>query len=348
MSESNLVFPSGRNVKRVKQDAKRLKKQRGILLNEALNLLATENGIDKPWDKAIEQLKEQSKQPPSHLLDLVLESQRYFRPSGQFLDSLRELTPNYGQAEHASITLDFRDTPEHVFSAFNQHPVYVQCLEMLRKIEDFEIAVIAPNRSFKEPLRPDWNLRVSYDGFTNTGNTLHRDIWQNHLADWLMSFSGSGRLHVMQRLDTPQTSTLHLQHLSDMHSDKTRRLRDLANDLESDADRCLFYCLVAGEVDLRSFNWKQVDLSAVTRTAHEQHYESSKAVYERVGDDSETVAVSYHSLAGAESLSCHIAQLTLRAIREVSYSYDIDHQQVNLKLVDILPEESAPIFGLMR
>lgn len=50
-------FPSGRPVSAVRKDAKRRKKEDGIPLHQALDLLAQENGINKPWAEAIASLE---------------------------------------------------------------------------------------------------------------------------------------------------------------------------------------------------------------------------------------------------------------------------------------------------
>ena len=55
-------FPSGRNINRCKQDAKTLvKKSKNtdtpIKLATALDIVAKENGIDKPWNEALDMLR---------------------------------------------------------------------------------------------------------------------------------------------------------------------------------------------------------------------------------------------------------------------------------------------------
>ncbi len=57
-NSNNLKFPNGRPVKKVKQDAKALKKQLGITLTEALHKCAIQNGIDLPWREALRTLKQ--------------------------------------------------------------------------------------------------------------------------------------------------------------------------------------------------------------------------------------------------------------------------------------------------
>ena len=52
MSKEYLRFPSGRTVKKIKQDAKKVKVDFANN-TEALNYLAKKNGVDLPWDKAI-------------------------------------------------------------------------------------------------------------------------------------------------------------------------------------------------------------------------------------------------------------------------------------------------------
>lgn len=60
-STDTLKFPSGRTVKRCKEDAKAMRKaSKGtsnyISYNQALNIVATENGMRLPWDKALQTL----------------------------------------------------------------------------------------------------------------------------------------------------------------------------------------------------------------------------------------------------------------------------------------------------
>jgi len=53
MSKDQLRFPSGRSVRKIKQDVKKVKPNFSNN-TEALNALAKQHGIDMPWDKAIE------------------------------------------------------------------------------------------------------------------------------------------------------------------------------------------------------------------------------------------------------------------------------------------------------
>ncbi|MEZ8293445.1 hypothetical protein AB6D11_06280 [Vibrio splendidus] len=52
----NLKFPSGRTVRRLKQDAKTLKREKNITLGQALNIVASENGLDMSWRSALKNL----------------------------------------------------------------------------------------------------------------------------------------------------------------------------------------------------------------------------------------------------------------------------------------------------
>lgn len=56
-SNDHLTFPSGRTIKRCKEDAKTLRKSsKGtdnyVSYNRALDIIAVQNGLDMPWDKA--------------------------------------------------------------------------------------------------------------------------------------------------------------------------------------------------------------------------------------------------------------------------------------------------------
>lgn len=62
MNTDTLSFPSGRTVQRCRQDAKTLVQNSKtsdvpIPLNAALDKIASENGINQPWSKALQQLK---------------------------------------------------------------------------------------------------------------------------------------------------------------------------------------------------------------------------------------------------------------------------------------------------
>lgn len=54
--DSHLKFPSGRSVRRLREDAKALARERGIPVPKALDELAAKNGIAKPWDEALRML----------------------------------------------------------------------------------------------------------------------------------------------------------------------------------------------------------------------------------------------------------------------------------------------------
>lgn len=68
-----LKFPSNRTVKRCKEDAKAIRKgSKGtsnyISYNQALNIVAAQNGINLPWDRAIQVLMTRNK-PDSELFN---------------------------------------------------------------------------------------------------------------------------------------------------------------------------------------------------------------------------------------------------------------------------------------
>lgn len=52
----DLCFPSGNKVRQVKKDARRLCKQYGLKHSHALDQLARDNGIDKFWHQALQEL----------------------------------------------------------------------------------------------------------------------------------------------------------------------------------------------------------------------------------------------------------------------------------------------------
>lgn len=81
MQTRTISFPSGRTVDRCRQDAKKLVKNSKqsnspIALNTALDMMASDNGIDLPWSKALEQLNSVNIKKPkiaqTHLLGHAL------------------------------------------------------------------------------------------------------------------------------------------------------------------------------------------------------------------------------------------------------------------------------------
>lgn len=54
----HLQFPSGTKISQARKDAKKYKRKYNCTQNQALNFIATQNGIDLPWDKAVKVLKE--------------------------------------------------------------------------------------------------------------------------------------------------------------------------------------------------------------------------------------------------------------------------------------------------
>ena len=91
-STESLRFPSGRTIKQVRIDAKRLKKIKRIKYSEALNLCSRENGINADWNKAVQNILQSSSQSlinehhihhPTHNIDIQ-----------SFLPSILELRSN--------------------------------------------------------------------------------------------------------------------------------------------------------------------------------------------------------------------------------------------------------------
>ncbi len=50
-------FPTGKSVDQAKKDAKRLSKEKGIRLSDALNRIASENSMECPWNEAMHKLR---------------------------------------------------------------------------------------------------------------------------------------------------------------------------------------------------------------------------------------------------------------------------------------------------
>ncbi|WP_299022201.1 glyoxalase superfamily protein [uncultured Photobacterium sp.] len=72
----HLLFPSGRNVKSCRADAKKLKaaaKAKGEKLSysKALDLIAVQNGVNLSWHKAIAQIKAEASSPSLPLVEIV-------------------------------------------------------------------------------------------------------------------------------------------------------------------------------------------------------------------------------------------------------------------------------------
>ncbi|MCP5316223.1 MAG: hypothetical protein H6955_21890 [Chromatiaceae bacterium] len=62
-AQNTLKFPSGRSVKRLKQDARALSKAENIPLHAALDVVAQQNGMSSGWANALRQLKPQRARP---------------------------------------------------------------------------------------------------------------------------------------------------------------------------------------------------------------------------------------------------------------------------------------------
>lgn len=62
-AQNTLKFPSGRSVKRLKQDAKALSKAENIPLHAALDIVAQQNGMSSGWVNALRQLEPQRTRP---------------------------------------------------------------------------------------------------------------------------------------------------------------------------------------------------------------------------------------------------------------------------------------------
>ncbi|PCI31224.1 hypothetical protein COB52_00045 [Candidatus Kaiserbacteria bacterium] len=59
LNTNNLIFPTGISAKRLKSEAKKLKKTTGLSHTQALTKVAKENGPYRNWDDAIRQLTKQ-------------------------------------------------------------------------------------------------------------------------------------------------------------------------------------------------------------------------------------------------------------------------------------------------
>ncbi|HCM0780003.1 TPA: hypothetical protein N2777_001637 [Vibrio parahaemolyticus] len=97
----SLKFPSGRTVKRCKDDAKKLRKQSKtsgeyLSYNKALNQVASDNGINMLWDKAIDHLKKQSEQASTDPAFDWLKGQILSRQSNHKKETLSRFTANNG------------------------------------------------------------------------------------------------------------------------------------------------------------------------------------------------------------------------------------------------------------
>lgn len=78
----DLKFPNGRPVQKVRKDAKRLKKELSLTMTEALNRCARINGIDLPWDQAMNELHKRF--IGLSFIEEELKLQEQFRPSDDF------------------------------------------------------------------------------------------------------------------------------------------------------------------------------------------------------------------------------------------------------------------------
>lgn len=68
-------FPSGKSVRRVRKDAKKLAKESGISPHEALDLCAKNNGLDGGWAKALSYIIEVGMRQPTRVEPQVRKEQ---------------------------------------------------------------------------------------------------------------------------------------------------------------------------------------------------------------------------------------------------------------------------------
>jgi len=254
MSTTNhLKYPSGRSVQQVKKDAKRLKKSRNITLTDALNSCAKDNGIDLPWDKAIQELKKRALFAVIHEENLAL--QQRFMPSKEYLALIKRAASYPPKQSNAFLFLDLSALPVHVHQTLLVHPIYLQFIERFMQFTDFDLLVKQPHKAFSN--RDDsWYLFASFDGYSGEGDKPFVDTWLE-FKDWLMQFGSTHRVRVSERISEPSVSSL----VTQTHHEWTPL--DFVNKLDLDVDKAL-YCQMAGaDIPFEKIEWGHTDLKVV-------------------------------------------------------------------------------------
>lgn len=171
----HLKFPSGRTVIRCKDDAKKLRKisknsDNYLSYNKALNIIAKNNGIELPWDKAVLQLeksqesvlgdsstftrlKGQVKNQQSHYKKLVHQNFEYknelYIPNGE-----GEYSKAYQHKNHPSGLLITKEVAQIVEADI----VKLGGLEELSEMYDGLIQIIYKKQGSKSHLAHEFHI----------------------------------------------------------------------------------------------------------------------------------------------------------------------------------------------
>lgn len=165
-SIDNLLFPSDRNVRRLKQDAKSMVKTENIPLHEALNRVAASNGMKCGWSEAISQLKAgSSKIQPAIVLKDTSPLAYELGLTDAELDML-EWEVDTNQSKDGLIY-------NYILTFYDNCPK-----EILKKIPDLSsgnMVNVSVNAFDVEP-EPDWNHEQTLSTKTNTDMNAYRKL----------------------------------------------------------------------------------------------------------------------------------------------------------------------------
>lgn len=325
MSTTNhLKFPSGRSVQQIKKDAKRLKKSRNITLTEAQNSCAKDNGIDLPWDKAIEVLKQKSLSRAIFEENLAL--QQLYAPSKAYLDLIKRSASFPAKQSKASLFLDLSSLPEHVHQTLLGHPIYLQFIERFMQFTDFDLLIKQPNKA-EWNMDDNWCLFVSFDGYSGEGDKPFNNTWAE-FRDWLMRFGSTHRIRVSERINDPGISKLHTQ----THPEWTPL--DFVNKLELDVDKAL-YCQLAGpNIPFEQIEWKHMDLRVLMSKQSPMSSNQTVALFEyTLNGKVDTVASEKVWSAKGNKIQARTLMLYTSALNAVMRHHNLTDPRIPFKLL---------------
>jgi hypothetical protein len=144
-----LKFPSGLSVRQAKSNAKKLKIKLGIKLHEAQHKVAAENGLDMPWDQAIEALRSKS--------TLVTGGTLAALKGSDCNESISKVKPPTGfMPDYANIVNLTRSVGDFEYISQQEYPVYPSVFVKIPD-KDYYDAAIDVGDNIKVPC-------IYYDG----------------------------------------------------------------------------------------------------------------------------------------------------------------------------------------
>lgn len=324
---SNLKFPSGRAASQIKKDAKRLKKSSGITLTEALNQCANENGMDLPWDQAINALKRNAL-----FASIIMEEQLYlndqFKPSKDFFEAINKARGLPPKRSQPSLTIDLSLLSSHVYETLICHPIYDRFIKRFMQLADFDFQVNLPHKVARYK-GEDWRFKIKYDGFSGDGDKPSNDIWCE-FKEWLMQFGSTQRLNITERIEEPTYSHLVTQSFWQWTWIK------FVNKLEFDVDKALYCQMVNSELPFEEVQWLNTDLSKLLELQDQTDSHQATARFEyTLNGETETVTSQTQGSMQDYSVQIRTLQLYTSALNSIMRSHELTKPAIPMKLINI-------------